>query len=242
MSHHAEKWLQRFYFVIKSRSFSLQLLTYVRNFSSVAFLSVMFNSKHRCLGFLFSLWRIILLLAVQCKSSKVAVVWVKNCLAYLPLHFCRWVLRRKHIRLKTVATTVVSKVKQIIAVLYMKITLVYDWVIIADFSLVVPVQKIRIVKYPLMPWFVNKCDATYAIFKFWNLLCIFKANLQAFCNSNMVREAKRVFCSFLVKSVFITAYHVDHLLNFKWRLAFTFLLILRSPLILNMRFRSFTTI
>jgi hypothetical protein len=46
---------------------------------------------------------------------------------------------------------VVSKVKQIIAVLYMKITLVYDWVIIADFSLVVPVQKIRIVKYPLMP-------------------------------------------------------------------------------------------
>jgi hypothetical protein len=46
---------------------------------------------------------------------------------------------------------VVSKVKQIIAVLYMKITLVYDWVIIADFSLVVLVQKIRIVKYPLMP-------------------------------------------------------------------------------------------
>jgi hypothetical protein len=46
---------------------------------------------------------------------------------------------------------VISKVKQIIAMLYMKITLVYDWMIIEDFSLVVPVKKIRIVKYPLMP-------------------------------------------------------------------------------------------
>jgi hypothetical protein len=45
---------------------------------------------------------------------------------------------------------VVSKVNQIIAMLYMKIALVYNWVIIADFSLVVTVEKVRIVEYSLM--------------------------------------------------------------------------------------------
>lgn len=44
----------------------------------------------------------------------------------------------------------VGKVKLIIAVLHMEIAFVYDWMIILDFSLMVPVKKVRIFEYSLM--------------------------------------------------------------------------------------------
>lgn len=162
------------------------------------------------------------------------MVWVKNCLAYLSVHLRGWILWRKHICLEAVSTAVVSKVNQIIAMLYMKITLVYNWVIIADFSLVVPVEEVRIIKYSLMSWLVKGWNAANAVWKFWNLLRILKSDWQDFCNSDVVREVTGVFCSLLVQSVLITAHHVDHLLHLKWRLALTFLLNLGSPLILNL--------
>ena len=165
------------------------------------------------------------------------MVWVKNCLAYLSVHLCGWILWWKYICLEAVSTAVVSKVNQIIAMLYMKIALVYNWMIIADFSLVVTVEKVRIVEYSLMYWLVKGWNAANAIFKFLNLLRILRTDWLDSCNLDMMREVTGVLCSLLVQSVLITANHVNHFLHLKWRLALTFLLNLGSLLISNLRCR-----
>ena len=51
-------------------------------------------------------------------------------------------LRRHAIRFETVTTAMGSKVRQIIAVLYMKVTLPNHWVLIHNFSIVVAVYEV----------------------------------------------------------------------------------------------------
>ena len=152
-------------------------------------------------------------------------------------------LRRHAIRFETVTTAVGSKVRQIIAVLYMKVTLPNHWVLIHNFSIVVAVYEVWIIKYFLLSWFFKYCNATYAVFKFLNLLLMIKAHVQASRKSDMVREVTRCFWSFLVKSVKpSTANHFNHLHHLMRRLVFTLVLNCRRSMVRDLCCRNFAVI
>lgn len=231
--------------MIKSVCFTNVLLTDIRHLSLITFLFVVFCIECGCLSLLVSLdWSLFLLIAVQGKGCKFAMVWVQDSLTDLTSMQLRGRFLRRHaIRFETVTTAVGSKVRQIIAVLYMEVTLPNHWMLIHNFIIVVAIYEVWIVKNSLLSWLVEDCNATYAIFKFWNLLLMIEAHLQASRKFYMVRKVTRCFCGFVVKSVeSSTANHFNHLLHLMWRLVFTLVLNCRRSMARDLCCRNFALI
>ena len=189
--------------MFKSINFTYDLFTYVRHLSLVTFLIVMICIEDGCLTLLDSLdWCVIFLIAVQSKGCELTMIWVKNSLTDLTSMKLRGgFLGRIAIRFETVTTTVGSKVRQIISMLYMEITLPNLLILIHNFSLVIAVYEVWSIKYSLLSWLIKGCNATNAIFKFWNTLLMIKAHFQTPGKSYMVRKVARCFCSFFIKPV-----------------------------------------